>query len=69
MALREGDWKLVWNNVDKVPDGSPELYNLKDDPSETRDLASSSPDKVKKMKKEMLEQHSPSKEFPFTFDK
>jgi arylsulfatase A-like enzyme len=69
MALRRGDWKLVWNNIDKDPQGVPELYNLKDDPSETKNLADKRPDAVKDMKKTMLAQHERSDVFPFAFEK
>ena len=47
-AIREGDWKLVsW-------DGEWELYNLKDDPSETEDMSNSNPGK----KKELVEKYN-----------
>ena len=39
-ALRQGDFKLVED----------ELYNIKDDPYETKDIAAKNPDKVKAMK-------------------
>ena len=37
-AIRKGDWKLVGNK------GKTELYNLRDDIGESRDLASDRPD-------------------------
>jgi arylsulfatase A-like enzyme len=42
-GIREGDWKLVWKTT--LPQ-SVELYNLADDPSETKNLAAEHPDKV-----------------------
>jgi arylsulfatase A len=45
-ALREGDWKLIEN----YEDGSLELYNLKDDPSEATDLAAKQPAKVAELR-------------------
>ena len=39
-ALRQGDWKLVKNG----PDAKPELYNLKDDPIESNNLADAQPE-------------------------
>ena len=41
-AMRDGDWKLIqW-----YEDGSPELYNLRDDPGEQHDLAAQEPAKT-----------------------
>jgi arylsulfatase A len=57
-AIREGDWKLIVNTGNtgrrgKKPQETPalpkvnyELYNLKDDPSETKDLQAEHPEKV-----------------------
>ncbi len=44
-AIREGDWKLVWDNRDKVW----ELYDLAKDRCETTDLAAAHPDRVAAM--------------------
>ena len=44
-AIRKGDWKLLeW-----FEDGSVELYNLKEDPGEERDLAQEEPDLVQNL--------------------
>ena len=44
-AVRDGDWKLIeW-----YEDGSLELYNLKDDIGETKNLARATPAKVKEL--------------------
>lgn len=53
-ALRDGDWKLVRpfvtrNLITDVSPLPPALYNLKDDPSETIDLAEQYPKRVLKM--------------------
>jgi arylsulfatase A-like enzyme len=45
-AIREEDWKLV----EQFEDGRLELYNLKDDPSEQTDVASSEPSRVAAMR-------------------
>jgi len=45
LAVREGDWKLL---ADEAM-GHIELYNLKDDPAETRSLASSEPQRAERM--------------------
>ncbi len=44
-AIRDGDWKLA----EHFEDGRLELYNLRDDISETRDLAAAEPDRVRRM--------------------
>jgi arylsulfatase len=48
-ALRQGDWKAL--NLLKTAGGTGEwqLFNLKDDPTESRDLATSQPAKLKEM--------------------
>lgn len=45
-AVRKGDWKLVWRAV--LP-SSLELYNVVEDPNETKNLAEQHPDKVKEL--------------------
>ncbi len=47
-AVRSGDWKLV---VARGGSGSPELYNLADDPNESKDLASADPARVAQLQK------------------
>jgi arylsulfatase A-like enzyme len=42
-AVRQGDWKLVWKAA--LPPAV-ELFNLADDPAETRNLAAELPDRV-----------------------
>jgi arylsulfatase A-like enzyme len=50
-VLRHGDWKL------RLPgEGKPELYDLKQDPGETRDLAAEQPQRVAELKKLLAEQ-------------
>ena len=44
-AIRAGDWKLM----EFFEDGRLELYNLRDDPGERKDLAASMPDKAKEL--------------------
>ena len=44
-CVREGDWKLVRDK----PGAPLELYNLKDDPYEKRDLARSEPERLQQM--------------------
>lgn len=51
-AMRQGDWKLVRD----IPGGSFELFNLKDDPYEEKDLARKQPERLDNMI-EILEKH------------
>ncbi len=48
MAVRHGDYKLV---VSKGGSGQPELYNLRDDIGESKDLAAKEPAKVAELTK------------------
>lgn len=68
MALRQGPWKLVALQVDG---GQPklELYNLKEDPSETKDLSQEQPGRVERLYKQMHSMRTPSKAFPFKYER
>jgi arylsulfatase A-like enzyme len=70
VALRMGDWKGVVQNL--MPQGKTpakpwkiELYNIRDDIAESRDVAADHPDIVAKMDAIMRQQHVPSAVFPF----
>ena len=39
MAVRMGNWKAVKLNIDKIPQGATELYDLSTDIGETTDVA------------------------------
>jgi arylsulfatase A-like enzyme len=41
-AIRDGDWKFIL----RVPEGDEELYDLKSDPDEQRNLAAEQPDRA-----------------------
>jgi len=43
-----------WKLIDTLDTGKVELYNLKDDPKETKDLASANPEKVKELTDRLL---------------
>jgi arylsulfatase A-like enzyme len=68
IGVRMGDWKALRYNVNKTPQGAVELYDLKNDPGETKDVASLHPDIVKRMEEIMKEAHSPSEVFPFSYE-
>ncbi len=48
-AIRAGDWKLL----EYYEDGHVELYNLRDDIGETKDLAKAKPDKAAELKRKL----------------
>lgn len=53
-AIRIGDWKLI----QKFEDQSLELYNLSDDPGETRNLASRLPERTQELKDTLNQWHT-----------
>ena len=61
IAIRQ---KLMATKANPNPKIKTELYDLKSDPSQKNDLASSSPEIIGKLEKVMKEQHTPSAEFP-----
>jgi arylsulfatase A-like enzyme len=58
-SVQEGIWKLVFNSGGKrsraatSTTGGFELYNLQDDPLETRNLAAEKPEEVRRLRKEL----------------
>jgi len=50
-AIRQGDWKLI----EFFEDGKIELYNLKDDLGEKKDLAGTMPDKAEELHRMLIE--------------
>ncbi|MEX2172940.1 MAG: arylsulfatase [Pirellulaceae bacterium] len=68
--VRIGDWKGVRQNLlprgrNAQPNLTIELYDLKSDPHETKDVAAEHPDVIKKIEKVMRDEHTPSADFPF----
>jgi arylsulfatase len=72
-AVRMGNWKAVRQNLipkkgKNAPQSPPptfELYDLKSDLGESRDVAAEHPDVIAKIKAVMAREHVPSAEFPF----
>lgn len=48
-ALRKDDWKIVRYDIEKDPSGDLQLFNLKNDPSESQNLATGHPEKLKEL--------------------
>jgi arylsulfatase A len=69
-SVRAGDWKLVRSNLKPRPKNAgatpkTELFNLKTDPAETRDLSAQHPEVVARLMKLAAAQHIRSELFPF----
>jgi len=68
--VRVGDWKLLKRQLlgtaARPAAPTSELYNLAADPSEQDNVAAAHPDIVARLEKIMSQEHTPSKEFPFT---
>ncbi len=62
-AVRLGDWKGLRRNLHRSVSAL-ELYDLKNDVSETRDVAAQHPDLVKRIEAIMTREHQPSALFP-----
>ena len=62
-SLRAGDWKIIHRYQPGGASAADELYNLKEDPFEQKDLASTNPDELKRMMGKLissLEEHRAS---------
>ncbi|WP_422350979.1 arylsulfatase [Flagellimonas sp.] len=68
-AARQGNWKAVRLNVDeKGFHGDLELYNLNDDPKESKDLSKKNPEITGRFLRILDQQHVLSKNYPFLFE-
>ena len=66
-AVRYGEWKGIRLNVGKARYGPIELYNLKDDPGETTNIAHLHPGIVEKIASFMVQAHETSEYEGFRF--
>ena len=64
-AVRFGNWKAVQLNVRKNNNSPLELYNLKKDEHEDKNIADEHPDLIKQAKKIFSESHIPDANWPF----
>ncbi len=60
LAIRSGDWKWIegilpegFQGVSAADETRPQLYNLRDDPEETRDVSLQNPDIVERLRQEL----------------
>ncbi len=67
-GIREGDWKGVRLDVFKNPGAPLELYNLKEDLGETKDIAAAHPEIVARLAEKISAAHVRSDVFPLTAD-
>ena len=69
-SIRVGDWKGVRQKLMPGPKSGQrpqmhlELYDLAQDPSETKDVSGEHPEIVTKLEQLLQQQHTPSKDFP-----
>ena len=63
-AVRWNDWKGVRLKVNKNADAPIELYNLANDPSETKNVSADHPEIVKKIKEFIAEAHVQNPAWP-----
>ena len=66
--VRTGNWKAVKRDVDKIRQGATELDDLSNDIGETKNIANTNPEIVKKIEEYMKLAHTPFKDFPFFYE-
>ena len=66
VAIRMENWKVVKRDIEKIPHGKTELYDLSSDIGETNDVALSFPDVVHKIDSLLEAAHVRSEDFPFS---
>jgi arylsulfatase A-like enzyme len=63
-AIRMGDWKAMRLKLKDNPNPKMEIYNLRDDPSETKNLVDQYPNLVTEFSRLFAEAHRPNAVFP-----
>ncbi len=69
MAVRMGDYKAISVGLNKDRNAPIELYNVAEDISETVNVANNHPELVERARRIMLQEHTPSEDFPFAWEK
>jgi arylsulfatase len=64
VAVRDGDWKAIRRELNRKQDADWELYNIAEDPSETKDLSKSHPEIVKRLEKAFINDRTVEPNFP-----
>ncbi|NQU88085.1 MAG: arylsulfatase, partial [Mariniphaga sp.] len=65
IAIRQGNWKLIRYNINQIPMGEFELYNLLEDIGEENNVASQYPKKVTELKELLKNARTDSEVFQF----
>ena len=68
-AIRMGDWKGIRLKVKNNPNAPIQLYNLKQDIGETKNIATNHPDIIKRINQLFKSAHTPSYRFPLFSEK
>ena len=63
-AVRMGEWKVVKNGVTTNANAVVELYNLKTDPQEKKNVAAQNPAIIKQAEKILKEAYAPNEDWP-----
>jgi len=66
VAVRMGNWKAVKTDIEKIPHGATELYDLSTDIGEAKNIASDHKEIVHKLDSLIEASHVRSDDFPFS---
>jgi arylsulfatase len=64
IAVRDGEWKALRRNFNRKQPGDWELYNIAQDPSESKDLAEQHPEIVQRLEQAFLNDRTVEPDFP-----
>ena len=66
---KEGQWKAIQLKMSKNKNAPIELYNLKSDPAETKNVAKQHPELIKQVEKAFQKEHQQNSRFQFHWEK